>query len=372
MKKFTITILTILALTACDNAYVAPILENKPLKDNQNFLKNTNALLNSFEKEETISGSENYGNSVIIYNELLTLFSPDNFKCGLNDKIKNRLKNSKREDKDVNGFVPDYVANSVNKFESGIKLKGRGANVLLHYFTYQKKNKKESIPITSKDAPSQLNFNAIDYIDSKNSNYDSFYFTMDCAGFFSASAEVSAKGGFLGFGKGSIAAEGKKTINQSQSIILMRVLIHSPLYSAFVDTSIFRIDPQMEQNVKNNIYNSQILTLQAILKAIPSHERIDNNRVFLNENYEAIITSNKGSAGYNGEGELNSNIQINFTSVQISGGVQATNSISRNTKFTSYNTYIISDNIDAELEEINIKDIRDKISALKQLIVQTP
>ncbi|AXT61119.1 hypothetical protein D1816_12420 [Aquimarina sp. AD10] len=365
MKKYLILILLLIITISCDDIYIAKetALENS----NQNFITKTKNVLDLEKSNIENFENKNYGDSVVIYNELVALFSPDNFECGLSDKIKNRLKKSKREGKDIDGFIPDYVANNSIKYINGIKLNGRGANVLVHYFTYEKENGVESKPIISQDSPSQINFNAVDFIDDKNENYNSFYFTMDCAGFFSASVKASAKGGFLGIGKVDVAAEGENTINQSQSIIVMRVLIHSPLYSAYIGNSIFRINEDMDQNTKNKIYQNRVSTLKAVLNAIPTSDRLDTKEVYLNANYEAIITSNKGSSGYNGKGELNSNVQINFT-VQASGQVQANNSVSRKTEFSSYNTYILEKNVDVELEKITIQDLNSKIASLSQLI----
>lgn len=355
---------------SCESSYESPPLTSEQSTDNTTDLAELNNVYQSIKPQSKNKINDEYGEEVVIYKELLTLFSPENFECGLSDKIKNKLKKAKRKEREEEGFIPDYVANNTTSYEKGIKLDGRGANVLVHYFSYQKKNNDESKPIISQDAPTQLNFSATDFIDNKKENYKSFYFTMDCAGFFSASAKAATEGGFLGIGKGEIAAEGESTINQSQSIIVMRVLIHSPLYAAYKGNSIFNVTKNMNQETKNAIYSKQIETLESIISAIPTTDRVDSNRIYLNSNYEAIITSNKGSSGYNGKGELNSNVQINFTAVQTSGGIQSSNSVSRKTEFSDYNTYILDRNVDVELEEITIKNVVDKITSLKSLIVE--
>ncbi|WP_422105064.1 hypothetical protein [Winogradskyella sp.] len=352
-------------ISSCDRSYVAPESKTEPSEENEMFLKKVNFLFTPNENNKPMENIENYGAKVNVYNDMLVLFNPDNLECGLSDKIKRRLKKSKRDGKNKKGFVPDIVVNNTSEFKNAIKLDDRGANVLAHYFTYEIAENKESKPIISSNAPSQVNFNAIDHIDNQSEGYESFYFTLDCSGFFSASAKVAAKGGFLGIGNGSIAAEGESTIEQNKSVVVMRVLMHSPLYAAYVGSYVHNIDNAQSDAQKKIILNNRIKTLNAILSAVPEHDRIDDKKVYLNTNYEAIFTSNKGNSGFNGVGQLNSNLEVNISVTQSGVGAEASNSVSRKSEYTSYDTYIIESNKDAIPETITFKKINDKIVVLE-------
>lgn len=376
------TIATILAAIlmiciSCSRPYIAPAPKIMPNENNSktldtliatiNFLKNKpkgNFTLSNFKLKE-IEALNAFGDTVILYDELIDLFNPDKFSCGLSEKIRASLNKSKRENYDKSGFIPDLVVNNTSKFKKAVKLDGRGANVLVHYFTYEMADKKESKPITSVGTPTQMNFNTVNWVDNKNDSYDNFLFTMDCAGYFSASAKVAAKGGFLGFGKIEVEAEGANTINQSQSILVMRVLIYSPLYAAYTGQSLYYIGDNTDVAAKKEILNNRIQTLQGIIDAIPNIDQVDTRRVYLNANYEAIITSNKGNSGYNGTGKLNSNIEINFVVGQATGDAQGSNSVNRKSSYSSYNTYILMVNKDANVSNLTYKDLKNKIAELK-------
>lgn len=364
--KTLLILLTLGALvTSCDQSYVAPKSTTEPTDENEKFLQKMDFLYTQANDNKLMESIDSYGKKVSVYNDMLVLFNPDNLECGLSDKIKKRLKKSKRDGKNKEGFVPDIVVNNTSEFNNAIKLDDRGANVLAHYFTYELAENKESKPITSRNAPTQNNFNAINHIDNQPEGYESFYFTLDCSGFFSASAKVASKGGFLGIGNGSIAAEGESTIEQNKSVVVMRVLIHSPLYAAYVGSYLYHMDNAQNNEQKKKILDSRIRTLNAILNAVPIEDRIDDKKVYLNSNYEAFFTSNKGNSGFNGVGKLNTNLEVNISVIQGQAGAEASNSVSRKSEYTSYDTYILESNKDAIPETITFKKLKDKIVDLE-------
>ncbi|QSE98703.1 hypothetical protein [Fulvivirga lutea] len=370
MKNSKSLIIGLFVLAACDSPYRAPAPVTETTELNQPFLNEIAAIaeqLDTTAVKANLNG-ENFGLKVDIYDEMLELFHPDKLTCGLSDKIRKRLKESTRSKKEKNGYVPDIVVNNTSEYKDAIKLDGRGANVLVHYFTYELDNGEESKPIISKDTPTQESFNVTQLIDNQNDAYESFIFTMDCSGYFSAAAKAAASGGFLGFGKGSVAAEGEKTINQSQSVVVMRALIYSPLYAAYDGSFIYKINEEMKIEDKRRIYQNRLQTLNGVINAIPNSHQFDSMRVFLNSNYEAIITSNKGNSGYNGTGKLNSNVELSFTIAQASGNIEASNSVSRKSEYSSYDTYIIEANKDVIPEELTLKKLNDKVEEIENLI----
>ena len=362
----------LLLLAACDSPFIAPppkILTSDGNKPNIDSLERSIKSLVRGELTETAVGEgENYGDKVDLYGELLDLFNPDKFACGLSDPVKKRLKESQRQNSDKNGFVPDIVVDNTSKFKTAIKLDGRGANILVHYFTYEMADNKESKAITTDDLPTQKNFNTTDWVDAQPEGYSNFFFTMDCAGYFSASAKVAARGGFLGIGRISVDAEGSNTITQTKSLVVMRALIYSPLYAAYTGRSIYKTDDQMDAKNKKTILSGRLLVLQGIFDAIPTTDQVDDRRIYLNSNYEAIVTSNKGNSGYNGTGQLNATVDINFVAGQAGANVNAKNSVNRKSQYENFDTYILEANKDALVNKLTIKDIKDKIGELTKTI----
>lgn len=328
-------------------------------------IKTTDA---SILKNDAILIRKSFGPQKPIYNEMVELFNPDNFNCGLGEKLKAKIKESKRQGESISGYVPDIVINNLSKYKNAVKLDDRGANALVHLFTYETNDNQESKPIVSQNTPTQLNFSTLNLIDNQNENYSSFSFTMDCSGYFSASAKVTTRGGFLGFGKVSATAEGENMINKNQSILIIRSLIYSPLYASYDGSFIYQIKDEMDSSTQKAVLKNRLLTLQGILNAIPKDDQIDDKRIYLAKNYEVIITSNKGNSGYNGAGKINADVQLNYSVVQSSGATNASNSVSRKSDYTNYSTYILEKDKDAIADKITFKRIKDKINELKSTI----
>lgn len=367
MKNLALILLA--TLVSC--SYVSPPPAVISTDNNKAFLEKVSKdmeVLGLVSMELNAVGGEKYGPKVDLYNEMLELFNPDKLNCNLSDRLKTRLKESKRETKDKDGYVPDLVVNNISQYKEVIKVGDRGANILLHYFTFQKTDGSESDPIISKETPTQKNFKLTSHIDNQAEGYESFYFTMDCSGFFSASAKVAFSGGFLGIGKASLAAEGERTINQNQSILVIRALMKSPLYAAYDGSHIFKISESTAVDEKKSILKNRIQTLQGILDAIPTPDQIDDRKVYLNANYEAVITSNKGNYGFNGNGSINSNVDVNFVSIQ--GSMETKNSVSRKAEFSNFDSYILKANMDVQVDDVTVKKIKDRIAELSTLLSQ--
>ena len=104
------------------------------------------------------------------------------------------------------------------------------------------------------------------------------------------------------------------------------------------------------------------------MDAIPTGDQVDDRKIYLNANYESVITSNKGNSGFNGKGKLNTNIEINLSSTQA--GAEIKNSVSRKSEFENYDSYIIKANRSVALEDITVKKVRDKITEIKTQLTQ--
>jgi hypothetical protein len=365
----------VLLYSSCDSPYVAPAPKQQSIKDNQNFLKaassditqlNTMILGIEGKAGEPIKFS-NYGDSVSVYKELTELFNPDKFQCGLSDKIRKRIKESQRETKADLGFVPDDIVNAVEGNKIAIKMNDKGANYLVHSFTYQRSDGTESKLVVVDNPFTDNNFTATNWIDVKPEKFSNFYFTMDCSGYFSATAKIAARAGVAGIGRISVDAEGQTALNRNQSIVFIKAIINTPLYAAFKGKAFFDISELSDKEKKVNLLEGRIKTLESILSAIPTEDLIDARNVYIRSNFAALITSNTGSSGFNGSGELKSNVELNYV-IQAEGTTKMGNTVSRKSSFKSFNTYIMDENIGVAQENITVKTIRDKITEIRGLI----
>jgi len=316
-------------------------------------------------KKKSSDIRESYGEQVKLEKEMIILFDPDNFNCGLSEKIKAKLKSYENEESRYAGFVPSTVRDNL-KYDLGYKMDGKGTNILLHYFILEKNKNEEKEPLITIGTPTQENYSLYEYIDNQKEGYEDFFFTMDCSGYFSISANIAAKGGFLGFGKADIAAEGKKTIGKSQSIFIARCILISPLYSAYKGYHMFE-GQNINQSQEKELIKKRIKILNGIINALPNDTE-DNWKIHLNTNIETIITSNNGNSGFNGSGSLNSNLSVNISSAQTKTGVSAKNSVSRKSQYTNFDTYIIKLNVLTSPLIVEVKDIKNKIKSLKKRI----
>lgn len=363
MKTKLILVAVLMSLMSCDQNYIASSLPNEvKIVNNEDWITNFSEISKEFLGK---SNSEQNGKEVLLYSELVELFDPDKLQCGLSPEIKQRLKAVSRNGESKLGHVPDVIYNNIGNVKKVIKLDGRGASILAHYFTYEKKDKSISKPIISVNTPTQTDFNISLILNKDKATYDNFFFTLDCSGYFSASAKAAAKKGFLGFGKIDIAAEGENTIDKNKSVVIIKSLVYSPLYSAYKGTGIYNASKTASNKLKKEILIQRIATLNGILEAIPKQHIKENSEIFLNVNYEAIIASNKGNSGYNGNGSLDSNVELAFSIVESKTGIKSKNSISRKSEYSNYDTYIIDMNIDATPDKLTMKDLNELINSLE-------
>ena len=368
MKQFSLgCALALILLSSCKKYYEAEELDAASTS-NESVLSEIKSIMKEADVRYSIdSDLDGYGETVNMYSELTAIFNPDNIDCGLDDKIKDKIKKSTREGQDVEGFVPDLVANTINEFENAVKLDGEGANILLHLFTYTLPNGETTSAIRSRDTPTQRDFTMVEWIDRDISGFESFYYTVDCSGYFSSSAKASISGGLFGIGKGKIAGAAEGTIGKNMSIVVMYVVVNSPLYAAYKGSSKYLTEAGMADSLKRDIYNKRISTLEGILSAIRPSDRADDMQIKLKENYKTVLASNKGEQGFNGKGSLESNLDLRFK-VNLSARIKAENTINRKTKFESYDTYILDSDVRSRPDIITLKNLKDKIIEIEELI----
>ncbi len=290
-----------------------------------------------------------FGKKVGLYKELVDLFDPENFNCGCDDKMKKALKKIKPNNQSVSGFIPDVVVKNAFMTDSVYLLNRQGSNVLAHLFQYKKSSGQLSNTLFAATAATVKNFNEINFVEKNPRTYDQFFYTLDCTGFITAAVNASG-----GVNSTSVKTAASVAISAKKSIFVLGGVMYSPLFQAYKGLGIF-----------SNNDTLRIDVLSSILNEIPIQEQLDNTQILLNSNYQIIFASNSGNASFNGEGSLGVSGNASFGLGSVQGSTNSSGSIDRSSDYTNYKTYVVDKNINTELPNITVKDVKDLIAELR-------
>ena len=305
--------------------------------------------------------AELQGKEVDLYSEFLSLFDPDNFDCGCKDKLKRRLSKIKAKDRDgQNGFIPNVVTKNAYYKEKVVLLSRGGGNVLAHLFRFDMSDGTVSKPVFAGSAPTVDSFNDADYIERRKSTHDNFFYTMDCSGYLSAAVAVATN-----VGRRDIKGSAESSADKKKSLMVIGGVMYSVLYQAYEGTFKF-------QAADKKTLARRKAVLEAILQEIPTEQQVDSARIYLNKNYQVILTSNSGTTSFNGEADFSLNGSAKFGPVSASGSAGGRASIQRGSSFSNYNTYVSEKNINAVVGIITVKDLKDLITSLTNRISGAP
>lgn len=358
MKK-ALLFLTICILYSCVEKETISVVKSISGKSNSVSLDKTLKMLNEYKKDnkvELFNSEGEIGEKVDLYLELLSLFNTDNFDCGCDEKLKKKLKRFRPKNKEENesGFIPKIVLNNAFYTDSALLLDRSGSSILAHSFQYKKQAGSKSKLLFARNSPTVEKFSESDYFESNPSTYDHFLYTLDCSGFLSAAVSAT-----IGVNKNSIKASANAASKSDKSLIVLGGVMYSPLYQAYNGERNFSENDSITKLIRISI-------LESILSAIPSQEQTNNTQVFINTNYQVILTSNSGTSSFNGEAKLGITGGVGFGFGDVSGEGKAGGSVQRKSSFTRYKTYLTEINVNAEPNEITILSIKEKINSLKQ------
>ncbi len=357
MEKTISILLLIGLLISCEEKEISEV--NSQLgNSNIEYLNNTLSELIQFNEQNNIQGftsEDEIGKRVDLYKELLTLFDPDNFDCGCDGKLKKELRSYKPKNmtEDASGFIPKNVLNNAFYSDSALLLDHSGSSILAHGFQYEKLSGNKSKLLFAHNSPTVKIFTESDYIEKNPNTFDNFLYTLDCSGFLSAAVSAIA-----GVNKNSIKALANNASNINKSLIVVGGVMYSSLYQAYHGEGNFL-------KVDSITKSYRIKALEAIISAIPTQERKDTTKVFLNSNYRVVLTSNSGNSSFNGEAKLGITGGIGFVFGSVSGSGEVKGNVQRKSDFSSYKTYLIEENVNSEPSNITISSIQEKINALK-------
>jgi len=358
MKKVLLLLLTICILYSCDEKQTISEIKSISGNSNTELISETLKSLNDFKNENEVKLFDEkgkIGEEVDLYKELLTLFNTDNFDCGCDEKLKRKLRRYKPKNKedDESGFIPKVVLNNALYTDKAILLDRSGSSILAHGFQYEKQTGDKSKLLFARNSPTVEKFSESDYIENNPNTYDHFLYTLDCSGFLSAAVSAT-----VGVSKNSIKASANAASKSDKSLIVLGGVMYSPLYQAYIGDGAFSKNDSITKSIRIKI-------LESILSAIPNQEQTDNTQVFINTNFQVILTSNSGTSSFNGEAKLGITGGVGFGIGSVSGEGQAEGSVQRKSSFSRYKTYLTETNVNAEPNEITILSIKNKINTLK-------
>lgn len=284
---------------------------------------------------------------VDLRNEMISLFSPDNFDCNCDQKLKKSINEFNKV-----GYIPSIIEREIKEEEEEgkeiLRLNQNGANALVH--TFKIKNKDGSIagPYFTSTSPSVDNFEILNYIESRNGVYNNFYYTIDCNGYLTGLINAG-----ISITNSSLKISASAASKSDKSLVVIKGLIYSPLYQAYKGEGIFLKDKDLRKKV-----------LTAILHSATSGNVDDSTEILLTSNYLIIVASNSGNSSFNGEASLNSALNANFILGGINSSISGNTNVGRVSNYSRYRTYVLGENIKTNIEPIKIKQIKDLISSL--------
>lgn len=278
---------------------------------------------------------------ILLKNEINELFDPENKFCELPKKVKRSLNKLKTEGK---SWAPEYVVNHVKDLpDTAFYIPRTSISALLHTVTIKSTDgTSRSFPVLG--APTFKKLDVERFVIKEG--YNSFFYSLDCSGFLNAAIEGS--GAIPG---ADIKTSAKSAMERKKSMFIAGGIIISPLSAAFHGNGLGT--------------NLDTLERKMILKEIILIPDIsDSDIIYAAVSYEAIWMSNEGSSSFNGEANFGGGMRQGIGIASISGSVETGGTVSRNSSFSAYKTYITQRKIIPDLKPFTIQDVKNKLQTL--------
>ena len=278
---------------------------------------------------------------VNITNEIKDIFDPEKCICPLPKKVARKLK---RNIDDGIYWAPKYVVTFLNNFpEVGIPLEGASVTSLMHTVTIKDMNGNERKWILA-ESPTFNKFDVNNYV---SGTFDNFIYTLDCSGYLNAAIEAS-----LTVPGSDIKSVAENAITTDNSMFVGGGVLISPIVSSFYGR-VLGISLGKQERI-------------AILEALINIPRIkDSDRIIIPNTYEVIWSSTSGSSGFNGKGSLSGGGTLGMGIAKISASTDIGGSISRESSFSSYNTYYTRRERLGGTNPFNIGEVKALLAELK-------
>jgi hypothetical protein len=285
-----------------------------------------------------------YPNSkyVVLHDEIVNFFDPENQNCPLPEKIKNKLLKLRN---DNTPWIPKYISEQIGTInEDVLYLPGSSLNNLLH-FIILKRQKGQPIKWTLQGANTYKFFQIENFI--QTTNYNSFIYNLDCSGFLNAALEGSST-----VPGADINIAARAALESQSSMFIAGAVILSPIGAAYYGSDL---------NVNLDTL-SRIQVLQSVLNI---DNITDTDTLDIPLSYQVIWTSKSGKSGFNGKAQFAANAGAGFGIAQFKSSTNANGSISRTSSYDSYDTYLTSYRPIDFPTKLTIKNLKDKLKLLK-------
>lgn len=272
-----------------------------------------------------------------ITEELYKLFDPESFDCGCHVKLRKNINKFNNNQ----GYIPNEIKRNIKDNEIGNHLEGKGSNVLVNSFHIENSDGTFSKRIYAFNSPSAVNYNVLDYFVVLPDGYDNLYYSIDCNGYLTG---VINSG--VGINTASIKASSENAIKTNKSLVVIKGILHSPLFQSIKGEGIFLENKKLRKEV-----------IGSIIHNIPVNYN-DESLIVVNSNNNVLLTSNNGSSSFNGKAEISGSGGYSFLLGSVNSSVNAKGTIARLSSFSNFNTYILASNLDSFPIKIKIKDLK--------------
>lgn len=281
---------------------------------------------------------------VNVKDSIAKLFDPDFQPCPLPDKVLKQLRKLK-SNKQM--WVPNDLAKHLVKYpDKALYFSNENVPVLLHTITIKRVNGKlDTLRVLG--ASTIQNGNISEFVASNLAT--SFGFTLDCSGLFSAVLDGVVKAPGSDF-----ASKASLAYKETNSMFIGGGVVVSPLFAAYRGKS-----SAVELAVP-----LRIEILESLLDAV---QGADKDSVKFVTSYEVIWVSNHGGERFNGDSNLSVGGSYGIGFAQASAKGDAGGSVSRTTKFSSFDTYLTNINVLNPAEVFTVSEIKKQVTELKKI-----
>lgn len=266
-----------------------------------------------------------------------SIFDPAKCGCHLPDNVRQRIKSKKN-------FAPPFITNQLAQFGDSadyVPLESVGSVINT---VFVKKGTKDPYPFPLNSAPGFENIDARSFLLDDRS---SFFYTLDCSGYFTAAIEASAIVTVSG-----ISSHAKTASKIQSSMFVGGGILASPVYSAMYNGI---LGGKMDTTQMLNILNTVV--------AIPA--LADADSVIVSSAFLVVWASNTGKSSFNGEADLSGRTGASFGVASFSASASAGGKVSRESTYKQYQTYVIDEERLTQRQRIKVADIKTRIQSLK-------
>lgn len=270
--------------------------------------------------------------------------------CKLPDKISNKIKKDR-------GFLPPKVKefffqgddkNNTDFPKVVGKLQGKGIEYLLHNIDIKKKtNSFFSNDIY--DYP--LSFEGFELTDFIAARANTFFYTIDCQGYFNAALAVHGGLSFLS----NIQGEASSNMNETSTTMIGYATVVNPFAAAYFNDvpGVKKLDPTKRIQILNKIVSIEGIEDNDVINYITA--------------YNCLFTTKDSKNNLNGRVNLNVELHTPPINASVGSGMELTRKI----EFSFFETYFSQDTYFSGRNSFSVKQVKDLITKLEKEVTDS-